>query len=346
MAVQAEDGGPARPWASVIVVNYNAGRFLQDALDALAGQTERDFEVILVDNASSDGSLNGLRTDQLPHFRLLALPDNTGFAGGNNRAAIIARGHWLALLNPDTKADPDWLAELRKATEAFPDDVSFGGATLNMADPGRLDGAGDCYLGLGIPWRGGYGRPVSELPGIGTCFSPCAASALYRRDLFLELGGFDEDFFCYCEDVDLGFRFLLAGHRSIFWPGSKALHHGSGTTGVASDFAVYHGTRNRLWTFAKNMPPGPFLCFLPLHILLVAALVVRALGTGRARPVARGLWHALKGLPAMTGKRRSIHAQRKAGTWQVLAACSWNWRALRRHLVDVRPLQSRQNQTL
>ncbi|MEL7128119.1 MAG: glycosyltransferase family 2 protein [Pseudomonadota bacterium] len=334
-----DTSGP-RPWVSVIIVNHNGGRFLQPALDAVAAQEEAgSLEVILVDNASSDGSFDDLRTDHLPSFHALALDENTGFARGNNLAVNLARGDWIALLNPDTEAAPDWLAAFRRAKETYPDTAMFAGATIDMTNPDLMDGAGDCYFGLGIPWRGGYQRPVTELPSAGECFSPCGASALFRRDAFLAAGGFDERFFCYCEDVDIGFRLRLEGERCVFWPDARVRHFGSGTTSVASPFAVRHGTRNRLWTFVKNMPPLALILLFPLHIALTCALLVRGAMKGRAGPTWAGLWEGVSGLPAVWADRRRVQARRKLSSLQILKAMSWNWNRVRQRRTDVREFE-------
>ena len=335
----APQGDTEAIWASIIIVNYNAKRFLQDAIDSVAAQIDIPYELILVDNASTDGSLEGLRTDHVSNFKLLALDENTGFARGNNIAAAQARGTWIALLNPDAKAAPDWLQQYQKATEAFPDTPMFGGATISTADPTKLDGAGDCYFFLGIPWRGGYTRPITELPDIGECFSPCGASALYRRDVFLEAGGFDERYFCYGEDVDIGFRLRLQGYRCIFWPDAKALHFGSGTTSVASPFAVHHGTRNRFWMFVKNVPPLAFWILILGHISISAALLVRGTMKGRGAATWSGMKAGILGIGPVWGDRRVVQKRRKVSSITILKAMSWNWGLVRNRKPDVRPVK-------
>jgi GT2 family glycosyltransferase len=163
----------------------------------------------------------------------------------------------LALLNPDAIPEPDWLAELDKAQRTFPDIDSFGSLQLDLNDCALLDGAGDNYLAVGIPWRGGHGRPATAAPPRGAVFSACAAAAMYRTDSFRAAGGFDEDYFCYVEDVDLGFRLRLRGGGCMHIPEAVVAHAGGVSSGSRrSEFAVYHGIRNMIWTFVKNMP-GP-----------------------------------------------------------------------------------------
>lgn len=332
------------PWVSIIIVNYNAGHFLQKAVDKVAEQTDQSFELILLDNASTDGSIESLRTDHIQNFKLIALDENLGFAAGNNLASQKAKGDWIALLNPDTEVAPDWLSAFKCAKNTHYDTVMFAGATVNTSHKDILDGAGDCYFGFGIPWRGGYGRPRSELPGIGECFSACGASALIHRRTFLDIGGFDERFFCYCEDVDLGYRFRLEGHRCIFWPEALAYHHGSGTTSLASDFSIHYGTRNRLWTFVKNTPPLGLFFGFPVHIILTLALLVRANKAGRGSATWTGLKQGILGLRSVWKDRKAVQFRRQLSTWEIARAMSWKWSLLRHRKVDVRPLR-KQNTT-
>ena len=331
-----------RPWASIIIVNYNAGKLLQSAIDAVAAQTDQDFELILVDNASTDGSFDNLHTDHIKTIKQMPMGENTGFARGNNLAAEQARGQWIILLNPDTKAHSDWLAQFRAATEAHPEAAMVAGATIDMTTPDKLDGAGDCYFVAGLPWRGGYQRPATELPDAGECFSPCGASALFRRDTFLDTGGFDEDFFCYCEDVDLGFRLRLEGQVCVFWPEAKTAHFGSGSSGVASPFSIRHGTRNRFWTYLKNMPPLAFWVLLPAHILLTLVLVLRAIPQGRLAPTLDGLWQGLRGIGRILKTRKTVQARRKLTSLQISRAMSWNVITALTRRTHVRPFHSRQ----
>jgi len=263
------------PFFSVIIVNHNGGDYIRGALNSLRKQTFRDFEVILLDNASTDGSAEGIDQSGLPHFCLLSSSQNLGFAGGNNKAVAHARGEWLALLNPDAEAAPDWLETVARAIREHSDTGVFASAQYDLHDPDRLDGAGDAYLAFGIPWRGGFGLPATHVPGKGECFSPCGASAIYRRDLFRAHDGFDERFFCYCEDVDLGFRMQLAGERCIFLADAIVYHAGSGISGGESYFTVFHGNRNRTWTYLKNMPLLLLFVTLPGHVAIVAYIYVR-----------------------------------------------------------------------
>jgi N-acetylglucosaminyl-diphospho-decaprenol L-rhamnosyltransferase len=331
------------PEVSVLIVNYNGGAYVQGALDSLKAQTMRNFEVILIDNASMDGSVDGLDTAGLPAFTLMRETENHGFARGNNLAAARATGAWLALLNPDAAARPDWLERVLAGAARHPGVTSFACTQVSMHDGARLDGAGDNYLGFGIPWRGGYGRPLTELPGEGTCFSSCGASAVYRRETFQAAGGFDERLFCFCEDVDLGFRLRLQGETCIFLPDAVVSHAGGGLSDKVSGFAVRHGTRNRLWVYLKCMPLPLLLLTLPGHIALTAAILLRGTMTGRFGPAMAGLAEALRGLRPVLAERRKLQAGRTASLGQLARAMAWNPARMLGRGIVVKDLRAHRN---
>lgn len=321
---------------SVIIVNYNGGDLVQVAINHLRMQSRLPDEIIVVDNASTDGSADRLDLDGLPKAELIRLDENIGFAGANNLAAARASGDWLALLNPDTEPQPGWLEELMRATIRHPDVSQFASAQFDAEHPDRLDGAGDCYFILGIPWRGGFGRMARELPGEGECFSPCGASALIRRKTFLDAGGFDESYFCYCEDVDLGFRLRLRGERCIFVPKAVIHHHGSAISGRYSDFTVRLGTRNRLRTYLTSMPPLALALTLPGHVLATLYLYARATGKPHARAMRKGIQQALNSLPAILKRRRLVQKTRTCSSAEIVRAMSWNPLTLHRRKPHVR----------
>lgn len=329
-----------KPDFSILIVNFNGGAYVQGALDSLKAQTHRSFEVILLDNASADGSVDALDTSGLPAFRLMREAENHGFARGNNLAAAQASGTWLALLNPDAAARPDWLARVMAGTERHAGVTSFACTQLWMHDETKLDGAGDNYLLFGIPWRGGYRRPAKEIPAEGSCFSPCGASAIYHRETFADAGGFDERLFCYCEDVDLGFRLRLEGGTCVFLPDAVVAHAGGGLSDKVSGFAVRYGTRNRLWVYLKCMPLPLLILTLPGHIALTAAILIRGLSTGRFRDAMAGLTEALRGLGPVWEARRVVQAHRTASLGSLVRAMVWNPMRMLGRGIAVTPISS------
>jgi GT2 family glycosyltransferase len=306
---------------SVVIVNWNSGALLRQCLASLAAQSILPEAVWVVDNASSDGSADCVT--EFPNCRLLLPGANLGFAAGNNLAFRDCTSEFVVLLNPDAFADPDWLAALLAAAAANPDCASFGSRQLVAERPEYLDGTGDAYHASGLVWRLRHGKPQQpEDLEPSEIFSPCAAAALYRRDALEAAGGFDEDHFCYLEDVDLGFRLRLAGHRALYVPDAVVRHVGSATSGGQhSDFALYHGHRNLVWTYVKNMPGVLFWLCLPLHILLNLVTVLVFAARGRGGVLLRAKLDALKALPRMWCKRKAIQKDRRAtvcGIWRVL----------------------------
>lgn len=316
---------------TVIIVNWNGEQYLERCLSALMAQTVRPYEIILVDNASSDGSRDIARC--FPLVRLVAQKRNTGFAGGNNLAIGMASSdtEWIALVNPDVFTESLWLEQLLAAADANPEFDVFGSKLVCERDPTLLDGTGDVFHISGLVWRMAHGLPRATMNvGEHEVFSPCAAAAIYRRSALLKVSGFDEDFFCYAEDVDLGFRLRLAGYRSLYVPLSIVHHVGSGTTGGRnSDFSVYHGHRNLVWMFVKDMPGFLLWLLLPLHVLLNLVSVVWFTMRGQGRVILRAKYDALLGLPKMWRKRQQIQKARSASIGDI-------WCALDKRVVPTR----------
>jgi len=315
------------PAISVLMVNYNSDTKAGEALEALAAQTFSDFEALIIDNASTDQSIALARSVVAndTRFRFRLLDKNLGFALGNNLLAPTARGTWLAFLNPDAVPARNWLEHLVEATQRHPAAVMFGSTQLDAADLRRLDGAGDHYLAIGFPWRGGFGWPLTALPAEGEVFSPCAAASLIRADAFREVGGFDARFFCYVEDVDLAFRLRLKGHYCIQVPAAVVRHVGGASSATeGSGFARRHGARNIIWCFVKCMPSLLFWTLLPFHILALVFLIFRAALIGAAYPVVTAIVEGVAGLPATWSARQAVQGGRRASLWRIAAALTWN----------------------
>ncbi|MCG6871970.1 MAG: glycosyltransferase family 2 protein [Gammaproteobacteria bacterium] len=294
---------------AVIVVNFNGGGWLCRSLAALERQSRSPDRVLVVDNASEDDSLEQAR-NMYPRVEYIALETNTGFAHANNLGVEAAADcDWIALLNPDAFPEPDWLEQLLAAAREFPRHGSF--ASRLEDESGKLDGTGDTYHVSGLGWRRDHGRVAGDEHASGEIFAPCAAAALYRREAWLAAGGLDDDFFCYFEDLDLGFRLQLLGYPSRYVSSARVIHVGSATTGRSSDFSVYHGHRNLVWCYLKNMPGMYFWLYLPQHLLLnlVSLLVFSARGRWL---IWRAKWDALRGLGRALGQRRGVQAGRRA----------------------------------
>ncbi|WP_420402581.1 glycosyltransferase family 2 protein [Nisaea sp.] len=324
---------------SVLVVAYNSGAHLPRCLAALEAQTCRDFEVIVLDNGSTDGIALDLSGVTVP-ARLEHSRDNIGFAAGNNLLARKAGGTWLALLNPDAFPEPDWLAEILAAIRRYRGVRVFGSTQLLDERPDLLDGAGDHYSPLGLAWRGDRMRPAAAMTGDGEVMGPCAAAGIYHRDAFLAVGGFAERFFCYYEDVDLGLRLRLNGERCIQLAGARVRHVASAITGQNSDFSRYHITRNRIWTFLRCMPAPVFHVAFPLLLAQLALIVLLGPVRGDGPVRRRAILDAFLNFRTVMKERSEIQDKRKADLTDFLGALSWNPAKLRGAKGDRRDIRS------
>ncbi len=294
-----------------VVVNFGPLQNLKICLDAIKGQETAFSRVVVIDNSAD--KQNQILPFTLPiNWRLVSLGYNAGFAAANNIAVEkLADCQWVALVNPDAYLQPDWLTKMVFAARLHPEFSFFAPRLLMASDPSKIDGAGDAYHMSGMVWRSGHGGQASEI-GDKEVFSPCAAAALYRRDAFLEAGGFDADFFCFVEDVDLGFRLRLLGHRCLRVADAIACHEGAVSTGGRhSAFSVYHGHRNMVWTYVKNMPGFLFWLFLPLHIFLNLFTIFWFSIRGQGKIIVRAKVDALCGLSTMWRKRKRIQSRRR-----------------------------------
>ena len=299
---------------AVIIINWNSDSYLSKCLDHLAGQTVKPDQVIVVDNSLNIPMAEKNRSDLA--IDILRPSGNIGFAAANNLGVKHSHdAEWIALLNPDAYPEPAWLANLLQATADYPQCDFFGSKLLCHDDPFILDGMGDVYHTCGLVWRHRHGCPCQEPDDRPReIFSPCAAAALYRKKAFLEVKGFDEDYFCYLEDVDLGFRLRLCGYHGMVVPQAVVRHVGSATTGDHSDFVLYHGHRNLVWTYVKNMPFALFLFYLPQHLILNLGSLVWFTLRGRGRILLKAKKDAWKGLSVVWKKRRQVQANRRVGS--------------------------------
>lgn len=297
---------------TVVIVNFNSGALLAECLKHLYAQSIRPEKIVVVDNDSSDSSADA--AELFSDVVLYKLTKNLGFAGGNNFALERSDTDFIALLNPDAFPEPNWLEHLLAAAAQFPEVVAFGSRQLCNENSTLIDGIGDRYHFSGLVWRDRHGmRQLPKDLKLQEIFSPCAAAALYRRQALADVGQFDEDYFCYVEDVDLGFRLRLAGHKSMYVPNAVVRHVGSATTGgQRSDFSVYYGHRNLVWTFVKNMPGVLFWCLLPIHVLLNVVTIGMFTLRGQGKVILGAKKDALCGLARAWAKRKSIQSRRSA----------------------------------
>ena len=297
---------------SIILVNWNGAPHLPACLNALRAQTYRRFEVIVADNASRDESLELLAHDY-PEVKVVALPENRGFTGGNNAGIRAAQGEFIVLLNNDTAVDPRWLEEIMAAFERHPE-AGLVASKMKLFD--RRDTfhtAGDFYRLDGIPGnRGVWEIDQGQYDREEVVFSACGGSAAYRKSMLDQIGLLDEDFFYSCEDVDLAWRAQLAGWQCVYAPRAVVYHKLSATGGGAT--ASFYDGRNFLYVLAKDYPSSLWKKYRGAIIRQQWSLGVEALRAWRgaaARARMRGMWSGLIHLPGMLRKRRAVQAMRK-----------------------------------
>lgn len=315
---------PHLPLVSIIIVTWNSNIYLNKCLDHLLSQTFNKCEIILVDNGSDDNAMDTLYK-RYPSLNLYIqkMDTNLGFATANNIGAHLAHGKWLALLNADAFPEPHWLENLLRATEENPEYNVFASRQIQENTPSLLDGAGDAYHLTGLAWRRYYNKPVQEYGNQPEeVFSACPAAALYSREDFLQVDGFDEDYFSYFEDVDLGFRLRLAGKKCLYVPEAVVHHVGSASTGKRSDFSVYYGYRNMIWTFFKDMPSPLIWYFLPVHIATVSFFVVYLSLRGQGKVIMKAIIDTIRGLPKVMKKRKMVQRNRKIKASDLLKVMS------------------------
>ena len=303
---------------AILIVNWNSWLLLERCLYALKNQTYKNFKVYIADNGSNQHMPDNLLS--ILDVVLIEFKKNLGFAEANNRLLKIA-GHseWIVLLNPDAFPDPDWLEQLADAANKNPDFSFFSSRLIMTECPPRIDGEGDSYHFSGLGWRENHGATLNNDNSKRDVFSACAAAAMYRVKAVREVGGFDTSFFCYFEDIDLGFRLQLYGNKCLYVPSAIVQHIGSATSGGNnSSFSLYHGHRNMVWTYIKNMPDPLFFIFLPFHIIVNILSLIWFTIKGQRKTIFRAKIDAIKGFPTIWRKRKEIQRNRKTTVRRIL----------------------------
>ncbi len=298
---------------SIIIVNYNGKRFLENCLDSLARQTFAGAEILLVDNGSSDGSGDYVRK-HFPSIILLPMTENLGFAGGVNAGIIKSSGEFIVTLNNDTVADPLMLEELVQPMMADPR-IGMCGAKMVYPD-GRINSTALCISRSGAAWDRGKGEEDrGQWDAKEPVFGPCAGAALYRRSMLEEIGLFDEELFLFMEDVDLAFRAQLAGWRCMYVPTAKVTHIHGGTAGTGTGTAVYYGNRNRLLYILKDFPVSMILWSSPWIIGRTCIAIPYHIIKGNGGPVLRAVFDVFRKAGIFLKKRDSV--RRKTGDTEI-----------------------------
>ena len=286
-------------------------------------------EVIVVDNASSDGSVDWVRAAH-PEVRVVSLDANRGFTGGNNAGAAIATGDTLVFLNNDTVVEPGWLQALVGGLDLSSGFALASSRIVYMHAPDTIDSAGDGFIRWGGAYKRFHGAPASEALDTTEVFGVCGGACAVRRRVFEELGGFDDTFFFSHEDVDLSYRARLRGYRCRYVASAVVHHHGGGTSGKASPFAVFHGQRNLEWVYLKDTPTDLLWRTLPGHVLYLLAAAVHFARVGRFGAFLRAKGAALAGVPRVWRARAQVQATRTVPSADLWARMDARWLATKR----------------
>jgi len=309
------------PFISVIIVNWNGRDYLEECLESLRQQTYLNFEVLLVDNGSTDGSIEHAQA-HFPGFgRILKNPENMGFAKGNNQGIKEARGKYLALLNNDALADCHWLEELVKVAEGDPRAGMLASKIYLQGGTKIIDNVGQLIYRDGLNrGRGRLEVDKGQFDQEGEVLFPSGCAAFYRREMLEEIGLFDEDFFAYGDDTDIGLKGRLAGWKCLYVPDAIVYHRYSGSSNAYSPLKAFYVERNRVWIAVKYFPlslllQSPFYTFWRFGLQAYGALCGRG-AAGRftreysalhlLRILMKAYGSAMKGLPRMWRKRREM----------------------------------------
>ncbi|OGP79271.1 MAG: hypothetical protein A2V86_08555 [Deltaproteobacteria bacterium RBG_16_49_23] len=323
------------PLLSVIIPNWNGKRFLEECIGSLRDQTFQDFEAILVDNGSTDGSAQFVEERYGGFVQIIRMEKNLGFTGGNNVGIRAAKGEYIVLLNNDTWTDSRWLEELVKAVDCDPMAGMWGSKIYSYDKKDQIEAVGELIYWDGLSRaRGQFEPDQGQYEEMEEIFFPPGCGAMYRKRVFDEVGLFDEDFFAYADDAEIGIRARLAGWKSLYVPRAILYHKNSGTGGQYSPFKAFYVERNRFWITLKYFPLAllllsPFFTFYRFTFQAYGAVTHRGAAGKFTKNYSpwRLIWILLRaygsgfqGLPNMWKKRRMLKSMRKASYGEI-----FNW---------------------
>lgn len=291
---------------TVIIPNINGMKYLQACLDSLYACEKQSFPVIVVDNGSTDGSVELIR-QQFPRTELICFPENRGFCEAVNAGILAAKTPYVILLNNDMTVAPGFVSYLTESVKSDAGFFSLGAKILSMQHPELIDDAGDYYCALGWAFARGKGKSAQRYQRPCEVFAACAGAAIYRRDLLCELGLFDEAHFAYLEDMDIGYRAKLSGYRNRFEPRAQVYHAGSATSGSRyNEFKVRLSARNSVYLIGKNMPALQILLNLPFLLLGFSIKYLFFVQKGFGRLYLKGLWKGVQLSLSAEGRKRRV----------------------------------------
>ena len=280
---------------TIVIPNYNGNKYLKGCLDSIYKQSYTDYEIIIIDNASIDGSYEWL--NEYRGIVLKRLEENYGFSIAVNEGIRLAKGEYVLLLNNDTELREDFFKEILKVIEKDKKIFGVSSKMIQYNTPNLIDDAGDEYTIIGWPYKRGDGQPISEFEKEERIFSACAGAALYRKKVFDEIGYFDEHFFAYMEDVDISYRANIYGYKNVYAPKARVYHIGSATSGGRySEFKLKLSARNSIYVPYKNMPLLQLIINLPCLVLGMLAKQKVFAGKGYGKAYRDGLIEGIKSL--------------------------------------------------
>lgn len=273
---------------SIVIPNYNGKHFLEDCLRSVFAQNIKDQEVIVVDNGSTDGSLEYL--DNFPEVRVISLDQNYGFCHAVNVGIKASESPFVILLNNDTEVEKDFAAELLRAIKSDKKIFSCSSRMIQFHNRAFMDDAGDYYCALGWAFGRGKGRKIEDYDRPAKIFASCAGAAIYRKEMLETLGYFDEKHFAYLEDIDIGYRARISGYRNVYEPKAVVYHVGSGFSGSAHNaFKVKLSSRNNIYLVYKNMPFLQILLNSPFLLIGFTVKWLFFIKKGLGREYAQGI---------------------------------------------------------
>lgn len=281
---------------TIVIPNYNGKHFLKDCLTALLKQTQKDFHTLIIDNGSSDGSVSYIE-EHFPQMEVIRCKKNYGFCEAVNRGIRLTKTPYVLLLNNDTEVEERFVEEMERAMERHPKAFSVSSKMMNFQERDKMDDAGDMYCLVGWQFQRGVARPEKLFVKEKRVFSACAGAAIYRREVFEQIGYFDESHFAYLEDMDIGFRARIYGYENWFCPTARVYHVGSGTSGSKYNaFKVKLSARNSVYMNYKNMPFWMLvLNLVPLGVGYVVKWLF-FIRQGFGRDYARGIFEGIRTL--------------------------------------------------
>ena len=283
---------------SVVIPNFNGIAFLDSVLASLEGQTLNNFEVILVDNGSTDGSCSFV-TANYPWVHLIELSENFGFCGAVNAGIRAAKAPYVLLLNNDTEVKEDFVEEMLAAIRRHKNAFSCGARMVQYHDRDRLDDVGNYYCALGWSFARGRGKDIHAYETEDKIFSACAGAAIYRKKIIEKIGYFDEEHFAYLEDTDIGYRARIYGYENWYAPKAIVYHVGSGTSGSRyNQFKTRYSSRNNIYLIYKNMPLLQIILNLPFlavgFLIKFLFFAVKGMGKEYAAGIKNGFSISMK----------------------------------------------------